>query len=108
MVKADLENARRRFKGEMRTEVFRDSPLDEYLHFLRSQHGDEGSQAADIHDADLHEIFTTEAGLRVLKLFEKAVLHAPQPLGSSEGTLREMNAIRNFVLNIRRIVAHGR
>ncbi|MFY0633677.1 MAG: hypothetical protein JXQ91_07690 [Vannielia sp.] len=108
MGRADLDKARKAYKREMGQEVFRDSPLDDYLNFVRSNLGEEGPETADALIVDIHDTFTSEAGLRVLKLMEKAVLHAPQPLGSPDSALREMNAIRNFVLNLRRIVAHGR
>ncbi len=99
-------DAGKRFKGEMQQEVFRHSPLDDYLHHMRSA-GEEGAEIVEALEADLIETFSTESGLRCLKLFEKAVLLSSQPNGCSDGALRETNAVRNFVLNIRRIVAHG-
>lgn len=95
-----------RFKAEMRAEMVGRSHIDDYLTFLR-RNGDDGAEMAASLEADLIEAFSTEAGLRVLKLFEKSVLHNAHPNGSSDCALREMNAVRNFVLNLRRIVANG-
>lgn len=82
------------------------SPLTMHLTQLRASK--EGSETADLLEADLIEAFTTESGLRALMLLEKSVLCAGVPNGASESALREMNAVRNFVFDIRRIVAHGR
>lgn len=95
-----------RFKAQMRTEVFTSSQLDDYLRHLRNV-GEGGPEMAEALEADVIETFSTDAGLRVLKLFEKSTLLTAQPNGCSEGALREANAVRNFVLNIRRIVSHG-
>lgn len=56
--------------------------------------------------ADIAETFTSETGLRVLKLMEKAILIAALPASASESALREHNATKRFVLEIRRIVAN--
>ncbi len=99
-------NAKDRFLHSMRQEGVAHSPLSQYLSWLRSQ-GEDGAVAAETLEADLIECFTDDVGLRVLKLFEKSVLLLPVPNGSSDGALREMNAVRNFVHEIRRIVSHG-
>lgn len=70
--------------------------------------GSESPEARDGLMADIYETFTTEQGLRVLMLFEKSTLLSGLPNGSTDSALREANAIRNFVLEIRRFVAHGR
>ena len=82
------------------------SAITEYLNWMRSQ-GDEGAEAADLLHADIQETFKSETGLRVLILMEKSVNNRVLPDGSSEGALREHNAIRNFVHDLRRNVAHG-
>lgn len=80
--------------------------LSRHLAFLRSM-GPDGAEAANLLTADMIETFTSESGLRVLKLFEKAVLQTSLKNGASDGALRESNAVRNFVLDLRRIVANG-
>lgn len=79
-------------------------PVSGYLNWLRS----EDPASAEGLEADIAICFGTDEGLRVLKMLEKAVLHAAQPLGAPDGALRELNAQRNLVLEIRRYVAHGR
>lgn len=95
----------KRVQRQMRNERPALSPLGDYLNWMRNQ-GKEGAESAEVLSADIIETFTTDEGLRVLKLFEKAVLQVGQPNGSSDSALRELNAVRNFVLEIRRIVAH--
>ncbi len=80
--------------------------LSTYLSMLRGA-DEAGVAAAESLTADMVEIFTSEAGLRVLKLLEKSVLMNARPLGAGDGALREDNAVRNFVLEIRRIVGNG-
>ena len=63
--------------------------------------------ARDLLLKDMRATFTSDEGVRVLMLLEKSVLLAAIPNGSGEGALREHNAVRNFVLNLRRLVAHG-
>lgn len=105
---ADLSSkaAKKRYLDDMKKEMSCHSPLGEYLVHLRSMSA-EGGETADFLEADLIETFQTEAGLRVLKLMEKAVLFRGVPNGSSEGALREINAVRNFVMEIRRLVSNG-
>ncbi|MGB1214973.1 MAG: hypothetical protein ACPG4X_16515 [Pikeienuella sp.] len=81
------------------------SPLTAHLNHYRET--DEGAAMADELELILHDTFTSESGLKALLLFEKAVLLAGVPNGASEGALREMNAVRNFVHDIRRIVSNG-
>jgi len=97
------EAARAAMLNDMRREAPVLSMLDVYLIWLRS----EDPAVADALEADVIDIFTSEEGLRVLKLLEKAVIFAGVPNGSADGALREVNAVRNFVLNIRRIVGNG-
>lgn len=95
--------ARSAMLKDMRREAPVMSMLDVYLNWLRS----EDPAVSDALEADLIDIFTSEEGLRVLKMLEKAVIFAGIPNGAAEGALREANAVRNFVLNIRRIVGNG-
>lgn len=82
------------------------SAIDAYLNDLRSM-GQDGAESAEQFVADLIETFSTESGLNTLILLEKSVLYAALPAGSPDGALRELNAQRNLVLAIRRIVANG-
>lgn len=97
------QKAKSAFLAEMRQEAPVQSYLSAHLNWMR---GENPEGAEQLH-ADIIETFTTEKGLRVLKLMEKSVLYAGAPNGSSDGALREMNAVRNFVLEIRRLVSHG-
>lgn len=97
------DNVRAAMLVDMRREAPVLSMLDVYLNWLRS----EDPAYADALEADMIDIFTSEEGLRVLKLLEKSVLFAGIQNGSPDGALREANAVRNFVLNIRRIVGNG-
>ncbi len=95
--------AKAKFLSDMREEGPVQSYLAAHLNWMR----DENADGAEQLHADIIETFTTDAGLRVLKLMEKSVLFAGAPNGSSDSALREMNAVRNFVLEIRRLVSHG-
>lgn len=77
--------------------------LQEYLAWMRS----ENPAGADRLEDDLRTVFTTDEGLRVLKLFEKSTVKRPLSNGAPDSALREINAVRNFILEIERIVAHG-
>ncbi|MGC0225153.1 hypothetical protein [Pseudooceanicola nitratireducens] len=99
-------DAKKRFLNDMRAERSFHSPLSQYLNWLRSE-GEDGALACASLEADIAELFRTETGLRVLKLMEKSVLYQGIPNGSPDGALREMNAVKNFVLEIRRYVSHG-
>lgn len=93
-------------KDKMRADMRREMPvrsmIEVYLAWMRT----EDPEGAAILEADIAETFSTENGLRVLKLLEKSVLLAGVPNGASDGALREVNAVRNFVLEIRRLVAN--
>lgn len=91
---------------EMRLDNTALSYISGYLNDIRSR-GEEGPDIAASLEADMIECFTTEAGLKVLKLFEKAVLLSAPKANAPDSALREMNAVRSFVLEIRRIVANG-
>jgi hypothetical protein len=97
----------RPLKDKVREDMRREQPVQSmlgvYLHWMRR----EDPYAADSLEADLALTFQSDAGLRVLKLFEKSVLLAGIPNGVSDSALRETNAVRNFVLEIRRLVAHA-
>lgn len=77
--------------------------ITQYLAQMREKNPD----GADALEVDVAELFLSEKGLRVLKLLEKSVLLTDLPLGSSDGALRETNAMRNLVMEIRRIAANG-
>jgi hypothetical protein len=91
----------------MKHEQFSLSQLGAHLNFLRSE-SEEGAEIAEELTDDIVSTFTTESGLKVLMLFEKSVLLSGAKNGAPDSALREMNAVRNFVLEIRRIVANGR
>jgi hypothetical protein len=95
-----------RYLKSMRNEQFHHSPLGRYLTWMR-QNGENGAEDAKGLEADIIETFTTDAGLRVLKLFEKSTLFSAMPNGTSDGALREENAVRNFILELRRLVSNG-
>lgn len=98
-----MSRAKAKFIEEMRREMPVQSYLGQYLVWLNS----ENPEGAELLKEDLRKTFHTEEGLRVLKMLEKSVLHVGVPNGASDGALREMNAVRNFVLEIRRLVANG-
>lgn len=98
-----MRKPRDKYKSDMQNEAPTHSMLSVYLNWMRS----ENPESAASLEADMAETFTTEQGLRVLKLLEKSVLFAGIPNGSSDSALREANAVRNFVLEIRRFVARG-
>lgn len=98
-----LSDAKRHaMRGERSTGGF----ISRYLSWMRSE-GDEGPAASDSLADDIARTFSTDEGLRVLILLEKAVLLSSLPDGSDDRALRETNAVRNFVLEIRRYVTHG-
>lgn len=92
--------------AQMRGE--RSSPgfIGKYLAWMRSE-AEDGPVAADSLEDDISRTFSTDEGLRVLILLEKAALLSSVPDGSDDRALREANAVRNFVLEIRRLVTHG-
>ena len=92
-----------KFLADMRREAPVHSILGIYLNWMRS----EDPAMTDSLEADMIEVFSGDAGLRVLKLLEKSVLFAGIPNGAHDSALREANAVRNFVLEIRRIVSNG-
>lgn len=79
------------------------SMLGTYLRWMRS----ENPQGAASLEADLAEVFSTDAGVRVMIMLEKSTLLAGVSNGASDSALREANAVRNFVLEIRRLVSNG-
>lgn len=104
--KAKLNPKQEQYLSDMRTPLKPMSPLGNYLLHLKGD-SPEGAELADLLEADLIETFTTESGLRVLRLLEKSILLSSQPNGAPEGALRETNAVRNFVLELRRIVSNA-
>lgn len=103
-VQTTPHEARQRLKHGLQRQMPVTSPLSAYLNWMRQEHAEE----AEGLEVDIAEAFTSETGLRVLKLLEKSVLKASQPNGSSDSALREFNAVRNFVLDIERIVSNAR
>lgn len=95
--------ARATFLSGMRDEM----PVQSFVRAYLSWMSAENAHAADGLLKDLVATFSTDSGLRVLKLLEKSVLLAGVPNGASDGALREMNAVRNFVIEIRGLVANG-
>jgi len=95
-----------RKKQSMRGERSGSGFIGRYLAWMRND-VDDGPAAAEGLISDVEKAFTTEEGLRVLILMEKAVLLSSVPDGSDDRALREVNAVRNFVLEIRRIVTNG-
>lgn len=89
---------------DMQLEIGKPSYIGKYLAALRDNNPDGAEQLA----RDIYDIFSTEQGLRVLILFEKAVLHLGMPEGADPRALQEWNGARNFNLELRRLVAHGR
>lgn len=84
-----------------------DRPVQSYLTAHLAWMRAENPEGAEKLSADIAKTFTTEEGLRVMKLMEKSVLFAGVQNGASDSALREINAVRNFVLEIRRIVSNG-
>ena len=78
--------------------------LTSFLAYLR----EDSPELADRYFADIHACFTTEAGVRVMELLEKAVLLTPEPPGCSDRALREKNGQRLLIAEIRRIVKHSK
>lgn len=100
--KLDPLAARRAARERMQMDPPGNSMLGAYLAEMDRRNPD----GADLLRADLAETFNTDEGLRVLILFENAVLKSALPNGSPDSALREANAVRNFVLEIRRIIAN--
>jgi hypothetical protein len=95
--------AKTQYLASMRDEAPVQSFLSSHLNWMR----EETPEGAEQLYADIIETFTSEQGLRVLKLMEKSVLFAGVPNGAPDSALREINAVRNFVLEIRRLVSNG-
>lgn len=93
------DKARARVANEFSSPGF----IGRYLAAMRK----ENPEGSEMLEADIVETFTTDEGLRVLLMLEKAVLLSSVPDGSDDRALREKNAVANFVLEIRRLVAHG-
>lgn len=91
-------------KADMSREVSRPGFIGRYLSDFRAKN----AEGADSLEADIAELFSSEMGLRVLILLEKSTLFVGAPDGAPDSALREHNAVRNLVLEIRRYVAHGR
>lgn len=94
--------ARRALKERMTQEPIGNSMIGPYLAEMDRRN----PEGADALRADLAEVFNTDEGVRVLILLENACLKSALPNGSPDSALREANAVRNFVLEIRRIIAN--
>lgn len=102
-----MNKVRDRYLEGMKGDRSPTSAIGRYLAYMRSE-GDEGAVNADELSNDLVKTFTTPEGLKVLMMMEKSVLYTGVSDGSPDSALREANAVRNFVLEIRRIVSNGR
>lgn len=100
--KLDPLTARREMMERMKADAIGNSMLGAYLAEMQRRN----PEGADLLMADLAATFSTEEGVRVLILLENAILKSALPNGSSDSALREANALRNFVLEIRRIIAN--
>jgi hypothetical protein len=100
-----FDDLRNRHRNDAAGDVSRMSFIGRHLMVMSET--PEGAESAEILRNDIAELFGTERGLRVLTLFEKSVLYHSVEDGSDERALRESNAVRNFILEIRRIYAHG-
>jgi hypothetical protein len=98
-----MSRLRDKLFSDMRRDRSSPGYLGAYLAYMRS----ENPEGAEAIEADVMSIFSSDEGLRVLKLLEKSTLFSSLKNGSDDRALREMNAVRNFVLEIRRIVSHG-
>lgn len=91
----------------MRSRVDREySPpgrLNEYLAQLRLDNPEGAESLMD----DLKKTFSTEEGLRVLLLFEKSIFFRANPVECSDRALQHDNSLRNFHLELRRLITHG-
>ena len=95
--------ARSAVLSNMRQNVSAPGYVSRYLAVMRR----ENPEGAELLESDIVKVFHSEEGLRVLKLLEKSTLKTSVPDGSDDRALRESNAVRNFVLELERIVSHG-
>lgn len=98
-----MNKARDAFLSDIKKEKSYPGLIGGYLAWFRQN----DPEAAASLEADIIQTFTSEEGLRVLKLLEKAVLMVALDQDASVGALQQLNANRNLVLEIRRIVANG-
>ena len=77
--------------------------LSGYIAELSNISPDLSDQALEI----THNALTSDNGLKLLKLLENSILLSSPPNGVSDSALREMNAVRNFVLELRRLATNG-
>lgn len=94
-------------RARMREERSATGQIASYLAWMSAEGGDKGPEIVQQLEADLMETFSTEAGIRTLIMLEKAILLSSVANGVDDRALREANAVRNFVLELRRYVAHG-
>lgn len=94
-------------RAQMRNERSAPGRIASYLGWMNKEGGKEGPAASESLAADIAATFSTPEGLRTLIMLEKATLLSSVPDGADDRALRESNAVRNFVLEIRRYVAHG-
>lgn len=103
-----MQKHRQRKIDQMKLEaVAPPSEITAYLNHLRGE-GPDGVEMAEELTAIMVDLFQTENGIKFLIMLEKAVLLSGISNGMSDSALRERNAVRNFVLNLRSIVANGK
>ena len=93
-----------RKRDAMQDEFGPSSYVGRYLQALRKVN----PAGADSLEADIVDVFSTEKGMRVMTMLEKAVLLVGTPEGISDCALREWHGARNLILEMRRLLAHGR
>lgn len=104
MARKPSSRAKAQYLQGMTQERGAHSFLGKYLAWMGSENPEGADELRDV----LHSVFTTDDGLKALIFMERSVLYVGVPDGAPDGALRELNAVRNFVLEIRRIVSHGK
>lgn len=79
------------------------SPLSAHLAHLQAKNPKGAAQIRAI----IIDLFTSDNGLKFMNLLDIAVLQISLEPGVSDSALRELNAQRNFVNDLRRIIAYG-
>ena len=100
------QTPRERALAQMRQSRANSAALNGYLAHLRTL-GPEGVAAAEENEKNLVDLFSSDLGIKVLIFLQKSVLESSLPPDANDSALREHNGVRNFVLELRSIVAHG-
>lgn len=79
------------------------SPISLFL----AKMAEDQPKEAELLRQDIQQIFGTEQGARVLILLKNAVLMASLPAEASDRALREHNAQKTLINDLRRIVANA-